>query len=118
VLPAVACNIFVTLTHDDGDFNAENPCGSLSSGITSACLLASFATDGRHQGDSITVNASTPVCPAGNGTNAVADADVHDTCVSADSSIARPFTAGSLADLLSLGTPPSMTVVIPEDRIV
>jgi hypothetical protein len=118
VLPAVACNIFVTLTHDDGDFNAENPCGSLLSGISSACLLASFTTDGRQQGDSITVNAATPVCPAGNGTNAVVDADVHDTCVSADSTIAAPFTAGSLANLLFLGTPSSMTVTIPEDRIV
>ncbi len=118
-LAVVPCRVYVTLTHQDGDFNAENPCGSLSSGIASACLFLSVNTDGHQQGDSITLSASTPVCPAGNGANSVADADVTTSCISADSSLASPFTAGSLANLLFLGTPFStITVTIPEDRIV
>ncbi|HEX3605011.1 MAG TPA: hypothetical protein VH134_03735, partial [Candidatus Dormibacteraeota bacterium] len=90
VLPVVPCNLVVTLTHEDGDFNAENPCGNLNTviapatvtpGITSTCLLASFNTDGHQQGDTLTATASTPVCPAANGTAPVFDADIHDTCV-------------------------------------
>ena len=120
LLPLVPCDLIVTLTHQDGDFNAENPCGSLTSGISQTCLLASFNTDGHQQGDTLTANASTPICPPGNGTNAVADADVTDTCVSADSSLpGGPFTAGTLKADLVAGTPfTTFSVTIPEDRIV
>ncbi|HUE58357.1 MAG TPA: hypothetical protein VMO88_02125 [Acidimicrobiales bacterium] len=120
VTPQVACVIDVVLTHQDGDFNAEQPCGNIGNGsVNATCLLASFNTDGHQQGDTLTANAATPVCPAGNGGKAVIDADVTDTCVSADSTIAAPFTAGSLKADLVAGTPfTTFSVTIPEDRIV
>jgi hypothetical protein len=126
--PQVPCVIDVILTHQDGDFNAEQPCGNISPllptpanapGVNATCLLASFNTDGHQQSDTLTANAATPVCPAGNGGKAVIDADVTDTCVSADSTIAPPFTTGSLKADLVAGTPfTTFSVTIPEDRIV
>jgi hypothetical protein len=119
VTPQVGCVIDVILTHQDGDFNAEQPCGNLLNGSVSAtCLLASFNTDGHQQGDTLTANAATPVCPAGNGGKAVIDADVTDTCVSADSTIAPPFTTGSLKAILVGPPATTFSVTIPEDRIV
>jgi hypothetical protein len=119
VTPRVACVIDVILTHQDGDFNAEQPCGNLGNGsVNATCLLASFNTDGHQQSDTLTANAATPVCPAGNGGKAVIDADVTTTCVSADSTIAPPFTPGSLKALLFTGALKSFAVTIPEDRIV
>jgi hypothetical protein len=115
------------MTHQDGDFNSENPCGNLNTvvppatvtpGIASTCLLASFNTDGHQQGDTLTATASTPVCPAANGTAPVVDADIHDTCVAGDGSVVPPFTVGSLANLLNTGALHSFSVTIPEDRIV
>ena len=120
VTPQVPCVLDVVLTHQDGDFNAEQPCGNLGNGSVSAtCLLASFNTDGHQQGDTLTANAATDICPAGNGGKAVIDADVNDTCVSADSTLKPTLTAGSLGADLAAGTPfTTFSVTIPEDRIV
>ena len=91
--PQVPCVLDVVLTHDDGDFNAEQPCGNISPllptpanapGVNATCLLASFDTDGHQQGDTLVANSTTPICPAGNGGKAVIDADVTTTCISAD----------------------------------
>jgi hypothetical protein len=123
VLPQVPCVIDVVLTHEDGDFNAEQPCGTLGNGsINATCLLASFETDGHQQGDTLTADAATDICPAGNGGRAVIDADVHDTCVSADSTLKPPaspaLTPGSLGADLAAGVPfKTFSVTIPEDQL-
>ena len=115
VLPVVPCILDVVLTHQDGDFNSENPCGSLSSGIVSDCMLLSVNTDGHQQGDSITLSSATAHCVGA----AVLDADINDSCISAGNNVPPTVSAGSLAADLAAGTPATtITVTIPEDRIV
>lgn len=127
VLPAVACRIHVVLTRIDGDFNANNPCGTLSNATTSVsspCLLLSVRTEGRHEGDDVKVGSSTPVCPSGAApvitpvTNQPGfDADVTDTCVAGGAVVPpSPPAAGTLGALLATNGP--VSIHIPEDPVL
>ena len=143
VLPVVSCQIYVVLTRDDGDFNANNPCGVLSNATTSVnspCLLASFLTNGVSEGNSIVLNNTTPLCPSGGASTAPItagsdigfgfDADVTASCVSGGNA---PTTmtgsgfvdaTGSLAYLMgdgpgSLAVPTNgpVTGIVPVDPV-
>lgn len=123
-LPAVPCRIYVVLTRDDGDFNANNPCGVLSNAttsVTTACLLASFETANHSEGDHIVLTSSTPLCPSGGATAPHGfDADVTASCIAGGNapSDGTAFTAaaGSLAaDMVTTGP---ITGIIPQDPVL